>query len=128
MENCRAPHYWSEKILDAYLGWAFPLYIGCPNLDEYFPKKSFLELDIKSPDDAANRILAMLESPRDQIETDAVSEARKLVLNTYNPWVNWARWAENFYDPKFKPCSLVIRSHKAFRPFPRGLIYRMSHR
>lgn len=126
MENCRAPHYWTEKILDSYLGWAFPLYIGCPNLDEYFPDGSFLRLDIKSPDEAADRILAMLAKPRDAAETAAVAKGRELVLNKHNPWIMWAKWAEEFHDPRAKSANLVIRSHKAFRPFPRGHMYRFK--
>ncbi len=128
MENCRAPHYWTEKILDAYLGWAFPLYIGCPNLDEYFPKNSFIALDIKSPDHAADRIAALLDLPREPEEIQAVGRAREQVLYRYNPWVAWARWAEMFYNPTAKPTETMIRSHKAFRPFPRGLIFRIKRR
>ncbi len=126
MENCRAPHYWTEKILDSYLGWAFPLYIGCPNLDEYFPGGSFLRLDIKSPDVAADQILAMLAKPRDEAETAAVAKGRELVLNKHNPWIMWAKWAEEFHDHLAKSADLVIRSHKAYRPFPRGHMYRLK--
>lgn len=126
MENCRARHYWTEKILDAYLGWAFPLYIGCPNLDEYFPDDSFLRLDIASPDEAADRILAMLAKPRDEAEAAAIAKGRELALNKYNPWIMWAKWAEEFHDPRAKSGNLVIRSHKAFRPFPRGHMYRFK--
>jgi hypothetical protein len=42
LENSQSPHYWTEKLTDAYLGWAFPLYVGCPNVGDYFAKESFL--------------------------------------------------------------------------------------
>lgn len=126
MENCQAPHYWTEKILDAYLGWSFPAYVGCPNLEDYFPRDSFLDLNIQDPTESADRLVAMLESPRTTHEIQAISNARSLVLNQYNPWTMWAHWAEKFYDPEKKSRNLCIRSHKAFRPFPMGLMYRMK--
>jgi hypothetical protein len=128
MENCRVPHYWTEKISDAYLGWAFPLYVGSPNLIEYFPENTFVALDIKSPERAAEQIEALLATSCDEKEKEAVNDGRGLVLNRYNPWVAWARWAEQFHDPLAKPRKTIIRSHKAFRPFPRGLFFRFKNR
>ena len=55
----------------------------------------------------------------------AIAEGRRLALDIYNPWVAWAKWAEQFHDPAAVPENLVIRSHKAFRPFPRGLLFRL---
>lgn len=128
MENCRVPYYWTEKISDAYLGWSFPLYVGSPNLGEYFPEDSFLALDIASPEEAADRIEALLATPCDEREQSAVAAGRDLVLNKYNPWVVWAGWAEQFHDPSARSRKTVVRSHKAFRPFPRGLLFRLKNR
>lgn len=125
MENCRVPHYWTEKISDAYLGWSFPLYVGSPNLSEYFPEKSFIQLDIDDPEKAAEKISALLASPREDEEIAAIKKSRSLVLGKYNPWSAWARWASEFHDPYARTGRTVIRSHKAFRPFPRGLLYRL---
>lgn len=126
IENCRVPHYWTEKISDAYLGWSFPLYVGSPNLGEYFPASSFVGLDINAPVQAAETIDAMLASPRDEREISAIEEGRGLVLGKYNPWMAWARWAKEFHDPHAQSEKTVIHSHKAFRPFPRGLLYRLK--
>jgi Glycosyltransferase family 10 (fucosyltransferase) C-term len=125
LENCRARDYWTEKISDAYLGWAFPFYIGCPNLGDYFPQESFVALDIADPAGAAAAIAARLDVPLDPCADAALAEARRRVLDVHNPWVAWARWAEQFHQPAARAEWLTIRSHKAFRPFPRGLLYRM---
>lgn len=127
LENCRVPHYWTEKLADAYLGWAFPLYVGSPNLGQYFPEISFASLDITSPGECVARIRALLAKPFAPAERAAVSVGRHLILDTYNPWVAWARWAEQFHQPDAEARETVIRSHKAYRSFPRGLIYRMRH-
>ena len=125
MENCRVPHYWTEKISDAYLGWSFPLYIGCPNIGEYFPEDTFKSLDIRDVDGAVKLIEQLLAVPRDDAEKTALADGRRLVLDKYNPWTAWARWAEEFHNSKVVSENLVMRSHKAFRPFPRGLLFRL---
>ena len=70
-------------------------------------------------------IAARLDSAPGDAELRAVAEARRRVLQEYNPWVAWARWAERFHQPQARPQLLTLRSHKAFRPFPRGWLYRM---
>lgn len=127
LENCRAPHYWTEKISDAYLGWAFPFYSGCPNLTDYFPQDSFVPLDPDNPREAAGWIISKLDSPPDVFERQAVAEARRRVLYDHNPWMAWARWAEEYHQADAAPVRLTLRSHKAFRPFPRGWLHRMRH-
>lgn len=37
IENCSVPDLWTEKIADAILGYAIPVYAGCPNIERYFP-------------------------------------------------------------------------------------------
>jgi len=128
VENSQIPHYWTEKISDAYLGWAFPFYIGSPNITDYFPKDSLVELDITAPERAAEVIQALLGQPRSQKEIAAIAEGRRRVLDTYNPWAAWARWAEDFHQPAATPENFTILTHKAFRPFPRGLLYRLCRR
>lgn len=128
MENCRARDYWTEKLADAYLGWAFPLYLGCPNLGDYFPEASFASLDIGDPALAAERISRLLDREPDDAQRAAVAAGRRLVLDRYNPWLAWARWAETYHQAGAAATWLTIRSHKAFRPFPRGWWYRWRTR
>ena len=128
MENCRARDYWTEKLADAYLGWSFPLYVGCPNLGDYFPESSFVPLHIEDPAGAAATITRLLARAPDAAELAAVAEGRRLILDHYNPWFEWARRAEAFHQPEAVPTCLTIRSHKAFRPVPRGWWYRWRTR
>lgn len=127
LENSEQPHYWTEKLADSYLGWAFPLYVGCPNLSEYFAPESFVHLDPNAADAAADKILRLLESPASLDEQALLAEARLRVLQEYNPFAWCARWAEAWHQDL--PTKLItIRSHRAFRPFPRGLIHRLRCR
>jgi hypothetical protein len=37
IENCQTNHYFSEKIMNSLLANAIPVYMGCHNIDSYFP-------------------------------------------------------------------------------------------
>lgn len=127
LENCQLPHYWTEKLVDSYIGWAFPIYVGAPDLESYFPKHTFTPISMDSACKAAETIRDLLDKPRDQTEIDALELGRDLAMNTYNPWNSWARWAEQFHLGGAEKRDLRILSHKAFRPFPRGLIHRLGN-
>jgi Glycosyltransferase family 10 (fucosyltransferase) C-term len=38
IENFQSPHYFSEKIMDPLICSTVPIYLGCENIDTYFPK------------------------------------------------------------------------------------------
>lgn len=124
LENTRAPNYWTEKLADAYLGWAFPVYLGCPNLGEFFAPDSFCAIDGEDFKAAADRIERLLDAPETPDEIAAVAQARNRVLDEYNPFAWAAHWAEALYQAA-PESDVVVRIHKAFRPFPRGLLYRL---
>lgn len=126
LENCRTAHYWTEKLSDAYLGWSFPYYSGCTNLEAYFDSAAFHAVDLAGVDAVAAAIHEHLDRPVSIEERAAVGIARDGILNRYNPWVQWARWAEQLHDPAARSKPLCLRSHKAFRPFPQNLIFRLK--
>lgn len=37
IENCQTEHYFSEKIMNPLLAGTTPIYLGCRNIDSYFP-------------------------------------------------------------------------------------------
>ncbi|MFH1497949.1 MAG: glycosyltransferase family 10 [Verrucomicrobiota bacterium] len=125
LENCQTPNYWTEKLSDAYLGWAFPFYVGCPNVGEFFNPDAFEALDMGDPAKVARLIETRLDTADDDgVESAAITVARRQILDAYNPFAWCARWAEAWHRPlPAKP--LVIRSHRAFRPFPQDVIYRL---
>lgn len=125
LENCQVPHYWTEKLADAYLGWAFPFYVGCPNVGDYFSEEAFARIDVTQPEAAARQIERALDTDVTEAEQCAVADARDQVLNVYNPWVQWAKWADQLHCPSAAARWVTLRSHKAFRPFPQNLIYRL---
>lgn len=83
VENHYSKHHWTEKLADAYLGEAVPVYVGCPNITDYFPEDSYIALDITDPTSAAEVINSLSEEEYIK-RRPAVLEAKKRVLFEYN--------------------------------------------
>ncbi len=84
IENYSGLYYWSEKIADAFLGYTMPIYYGCTNISDYFPKESFVWIDINQPEEAVEIIRETINNDLWLRNRDAVIYARELVLNKYN--------------------------------------------
>lgn len=125
LENSVSDDYWTEKLADAYLGWSYPLYLGCPNLAQYFPAASFSRITAERFEETARTIEQALGAPPSAGQVAAVGEARDRVLNRYNPFARFAHWAERFHEPRAGKIRKTIMSHRAFAPFPRGWLYRL---
>lgn len=127
LENCVLPNYWTEKLADAYLGWAYPVYLGCPNVDAYLPREALVSINGLDADSVARRIAELLDAPLGREREAALAEARHRVLNVYNPFAWAAHWAEGLYQPGLEDQPVTLRSHKAFRGFPRGHLFRLRN-
>jgi hypothetical protein len=128
MENSRVPHYWSEKLADAYLGYAFPFYLGAPNLEYYFPRDAFENVFADQPEKAAELISWALSNDLYGKRESALAEARNRVLNDYNFFTHLVRLADANYQPEAAKREVRILSHKAFRPFPGNVIFWLKNR
>ncbi len=82
IENFKGQNYWSEKLADSFLAWTMPIYYGCTNIDDYFPKGSLVRIDINDPD-AIDKIRQVISTDRWYKSRDAIAQARKLVLEKY---------------------------------------------
>lgn len=84
IENSSHRDYWTEKLADPYLRGCFPIYAGCPNLSDYFPKDSYVPIDISKPDLAIKTIRSVLASKMDVEHAAALAEAKRRVLWEHN--------------------------------------------
>ena len=46
IENCKEPHWITEKLGDCFTSHTFPFYMGAQNVGNYYDKRSFKEIDI----------------------------------------------------------------------------------
>lgn len=84
IENSRGPYHWTEKISDSFLAYSLPFYDGATNLEDYFPKQSFIRISIDQPNEAIKIIRNAISNNEYIKRLPYIKEARKLVLEEYN--------------------------------------------
>lgn len=84
IENEIQEDYWSEKLADSFLGFAYPIYSGCPNINKYFDENSISIIDISNFDKARQKIKEIIETNLYDKRIREIKVARELVLNEYN--------------------------------------------
>lgn len=85
IENHIAPDVWTEKLADAFLGFTVPIYCGCPNVYDYFPKDSLIQIDITDVEGSIKKIKEVISTEGEyERRLDAVKEARRRVIEEYN--------------------------------------------
>lgn len=85
IENHIAPDVWTEKLADAFLGLTLPIYCGCPNVFDYFPKGSLIPIDINDFDGSLQIIQRLVSNPGEyERRLEAINEARRRVMEEYN--------------------------------------------
>lgn len=83
-ENGSHPNYATARLFDCFLNWSIPIYWGCSDLEEYFPKKSFYAIDIYQ--DSIDKLHEISQRPVEPDNIIALKEARELTLYQYNIW------------------------------------------
>lgn len=121
LENSCQRDYWSEKLADAYLGGAFPIYWGCPNLENYFPEGSFARIDMDRPEESVDSIRRILSSSLYEDSIPLLHQARDLVLNRYNFFPAMASLVRSI--PGGPPAVVTVRPEEMFTL--RGMIRRV---
>ncbi len=84
IENHIFPHHLTEKLPDAFLGYTLPFYHGCPNAMQYFPRESFIPININDFERAAAIIRSTLANNEYKDRLPYIIKARQLVLDKYN--------------------------------------------
>ena len=84
IENHCAPHHWTEKLADAFLGYAVPIYYGCPDIFDYFPEESLITIDIHDFEGSLQTIRQALSYDNYRRRLPAIQEARRRVLDDYS--------------------------------------------
>lgn len=82
---------WQEgyfcKLYDPILAGCMPIYWGCPNLDQYLPKNSFIRVDLrKDLDSVCDEVVEIVKSDFREQHLDELKAAKELLLDKYNMW------------------------------------------
>lgn len=84
LENSSSRNYWTEKISDCYLTGTFPIYYGCKNIEDYFPKEAYRTIDDYNFESAVKTIDAVIANNEFENNQTALLKCRDLVLDDYN--------------------------------------------
>lgn len=101
IENYSGPNYWSEKIADCFLAYSLPIYYGCENISQYFPKESYISIDIEDPN-ISLRIQNILDGNEWEKRLDAIKYARNLILHTYQFFPFFSNEIKKWEEKKIK--------------------------
>jgi len=83
MENCSVPYYFTEKIMDCFCASTMPVYWGCTNIFDFFPKESIILIDA---DDYKGSIETIEKAMADRLfekNYNSILKAKDLTLNKY---------------------------------------------
>lgn len=116
VENYRGLHHWTEKLADSFLSGSFPIYFGCTNLAVYFPKESFVEIDIFNRQESLEKIRNTIEDDTFYASRqDALHEGKRLIMENYNLMRMVEILALEKRQPTYKPSKRKIHGRKQMR-------------
>lgn len=84
IENGLCMDYWTEKLADPYLAGCYPIYYGCPNINDYFEQNSMTKVNIRDFKETINTIKNIIDQDVFSTSREAIFTARNLVLDEYN--------------------------------------------
>ena len=85
IENASVRNYFTEKLIDSFLCLSFPLYYGCPNIEDYFAPQSYLKTDIVNLEATRQTIDRLMEDKTHyENSLSFLHKARTACLDTYN--------------------------------------------
>lgn len=84
-ENGQANGYFSEKIVDSFMAHTVPIYWGAPDIEDYFPEKSYHKIDISNPNSLAI-VKDIISKPPSREIINNLKISRDKIMNQYNWW------------------------------------------
>lgn len=105
IENSRHPNYWTEKLCDAWAGWALPIYCGDPTILEQIPDKNGIEIiDVNDIKGAFRKIHEIIDGNIYSSRLEAIRACREWALKESNRYELAKNIIENSHDktPKLK--------------------------
>jgi hypothetical protein len=123
LENGRWPHYWTEKLADAYMANCFPFYWGAPNASDYFDARSFMSIDPEQPAKAIKSIENAIDGETWETRQAALADSRLRVTTTFHPYELWHSMLEQLplSEPEqvtihpFTECAFGLKQKIRFR-------------
>lgn len=101
IENSSFKNYWTEKLSDAFLAGAYPIYHGCPNIFDFFSSDDLSLINIRETERAIEKIKSIIDADTYEKKVDEIKTAKSLILNRYN----FFNVIDGFIKNRFNRCS-----------------------
>lgn len=108
IENCCELDYFSEKIIEPILNKTIPIYIGCPNIEDYFDTRGIL---IASNEDDVIRIINNLtpKTYQTMLQYVEINYQRALKMKNDNQLIKIINAQYSINDEKVNNLSLISK-------------------
>ena len=84
-ENSCEKNYFTEKIMDPLLCESLPLYWGCPNINDFIPKESFIWLPFDSDFYKAKDLIdSTIKNNEWESRLPYIRKAKEIILEELN--------------------------------------------
>jgi hypothetical protein len=114
LENGSCPHYWTEKLADAFVANCLPFYWGAPNISDYFEPSSIRRIDVDDPARTIRVIEEALENDEYSRAQGALARARRRLVTEYHPYASFMRAFDG--SRRGHVTEVEIRPFRDFRP------------
>ena len=84
LENSYLENSWTEKLSDTWLGYAYPIYLGAPNIENCCPPGGLLRLQPDNDDANLDAIENLLREDSWELSLPAIRNCRQWVFETTN--------------------------------------------
>ena len=90
LENRATPRVITEKLIDAYLGFAYPFYWGAPDVSAHVPTPALTPIDIQDLAGSIEVIERQLADGTPERAASAIADIRPWILREWNPYARMA--------------------------------------
>jgi len=84
IENSSYDNYFTEKLSDCFLAYAYPFYSGCSNISDFFDERSLIIINVKDFKQAIDTIDTAIRENVYEQNLLYIAESRRLVLEKYH--------------------------------------------
>jgi hypothetical protein len=84
LENNTIPHFWTEKLADAFLGDCFPIVAGGSQIEDYFSRDSFEYINLNNIDAAVAKVSGLVKQDIWAERYPAIRASRERLLTEHN--------------------------------------------
>lgn len=108
IENTVYKDYWSEKLSDAFLGFSYPIYLGCPNIEKYFSPKSLSLINDLSFKQITKIIERLIQNNTYEKSIEEIEKARLLILDHYQLFPMLVEFCNTHHKPNTEKEHITI--------------------